>query len=633
MTAPLPASVVTSFQTSGKFWLTAEGGGGREVVADRTVEGPWEQWIVHTWDDGRVSLQATSGHFLCAEPDGTVIANRHEAGEYERFTIEVRDVGVAFLSYHHKWLCANEGGGGLVTCDRPLPDQDPGTVPGEWEFFASTVDFWTKPPAQVNPNYLAGELQRTDRVVSDETGPRILMGCHFMEGFSAYCHNKTIGQLDVATQLDIIAERYGFVRNLDVLGFWDSNRPGDVDEWDAWKGREVTPISFIANSGRTIPATPDYWERKREYVTMLHDRGLKIFDDRGDMNAFTHEQKIDHMLTNGQFYSDLPFGREVLAGVWAINEAWQNGGDDRALLLEMIDAFETGAGWLPAIVGLSSPGGDSDPDALAACDPPQSSWEPELPDSFSYWSADPASGITCHGNRGDHTHIVEHYFGYGYDEEIRDTGKPVQNTEPVGGGDGVSVGQVNDPELLCALTAAALLGGQGWTFMSGNGVFWNGAIHEMPGFEEVARLPQLLPTDLASFPVVCHAGTRFQGVRILAAVDPTRAEHAIHADGRFVIVVHTAEAAGNALPCERACSEFTVINMLTGETERTGPLKVGQTFQHGGVARLVIGQLEAMAATATMSAWTVQTAPDKPKRRAGRLLRIARRLPGKGWTA
>jgi len=618
--------VVTTLESAGGQFLGADLGGDGQVKADARHAGPWETWTVVTWHDGRVALQASDGHYLTAESDDRVRARAAAIGDWELFAIEVRDVGVAFLSHHGKYLCAENGGGGLVVADRvPGP-----TVPGEWEFFASSVDFWS-PPTALNPNYLAGELRRAARVVSDDTGPRILMGCHFMEGFSAYCHGKTIDGLDVATQLDVIAERYAIVRNLDVLGYWDSNRPGDADEWDAWKGREVTPIPFVANSGRTIPATPDYWDRKREYVTMLHDRGLKIFDDRGDMNSWTHQQKIAHMSNNGLFYAGLPFGREVLAGIFAINEAWQNGGDDRSLLMEMIEAFTAAAGWTPAICGLSAPGGNSDPDALAACDPPMTSWEPEMPESFEYWSHEPATVITCHGNRGDHTHIVEHYFGYGYDEQIRDTGKPVQNTEPVGGGDGVSVGQVNDPELLCGLTAAALLGGQGWIFMSGNGVFWNGPIHDMPGFTEVARLPQFLPTDIATFPVVCHAGTRFAGVRILAAVDPTRAEHAIAPDGRFVIVVHTQEQAGNALPCERACQEFTVINMLTGLVERSGPLAAGASFQHGGVARLVVGQLEPAAAAMTMSTWNALI--PTIRRRGGRLERLRRHLPGKGWTA
>lgn len=623
----IPDPIQTTLRTTPHgFYVCAEAGGGREVACDRIEIGPWEVWTVHTYDDGRVSLQADNGQYLTAEVDGlTVQVRALVSGEWERFTFEVRDDAiVAFKTVHGTYLQA-PGGGGAGPMRQVGGDPN---LPGEWEFFASGTKFWTSPVT--NRNALAGEILRDHRVIYDASGPRILMGCHFMEGFSAYCHGKSVGGVDVATQLDRIAEHYGFVRNLDVLGYWDANRPGDADEWSAWEGREVTPIPFIANSGREIPATPGYWERKREYVTMLHERGLRLFDDRGDMNSWTTQQKLDHMRQNGEFYNSLPFGREVLLGLFAINEAWQNGGDDRDLLIDMLDAFYDAAGWHPAITGLSAPGGSSDPEALADTDPPMTSWEPEMPDSFIYWSKEPASSITCHGNRGDHTHIVEHYFGYGYDEEIRNTNQPVQNTEPVGGGEGVSVGTVENPELLCALTAAALLGGQGWTFMSGSGVFWDEPIETMPGFQEVARLPSFLPTDIATFPVVCHAGTRFQGVRILGAVDPTRCEHAIHPDGRFVLVVHTAEQAGNALPCERGCLEFTVINMLTGQVERTGPLAAGQTYQHPGIARLVVGRLEPAVAAATMAVWEPLILTFR--RRGGRRERLARLL-GTGWTA
>jgi hypothetical protein len=214
---------------------------------------------------------------------------------------------------------------------------------------------------------------------------------------------------------------------------------------------------------------------------------------------------------------------------------------------------------------------------------------------------------------------------------MRDTGKVAYNTEPVGGGDGVSVGQVNDPELLCGLTAAALLGGQPWVYMSGSGVFWDEPIDDMPGFDEISRLPTFLPTDIASFPVVCHAGTRFGGVRILGAVDPTRCEHAIHEDGRFVLVVHTETQAGNALPCERSCDEFTVINMVTGDVERDGPLYAGETYQHPGIARLIVGRLQPQVAATTMSVWNPLIATIK--RRGGRLARLDRLLGGRGWSA
>lgn len=598
--------VVTTLESVGGFFVCAEGGGGADVVVNRESAGPWETWTVHTYDDGRVSLQAHDGRYLTAELDGTVQAKATESGEWERFTIEVRDVGVAFLSAHGKYLCAEGGGGGPLVADRvPGP-----TVPGEWEFFFSAANFWQPDtPAASNPNFLQGAVTRSGRVIMDATGPRLLMCCHFMEAFSAFVW----GKYDVKKQLEIIAEKYAAVRVLDVLGFWDQNYPGESGgEWSAWAGREVTPIGFVAHSGRHIPATPNYWEQKKAFVTLVHDCGLRIMDDRGDMNAWADTDKIAHMETNGRMYADLPFGRDVLLGVWGINESWQNGGDDNDLLAEMIDAFHKGAGWLPAIRGLSAPGGESDPDELAECDPPMTYWESEMPESFLHWSIDPATVLTVHGNRGDLTHIIEHYFGYGYDETMRKSGKVAFNTEPVGGGPGVSVGQVNDVEMLCGLTAAALLGGQPWTFMSGNGVFWNGPIEIMPGFAEVARLPQFLPQDAATFPIVCHAGTRFQGTRILAAVDPTRAEHAIAADGRFIIVVHTYEQAGNALPCERACAEFTVINMVSGEVERTGPLAAGDTYQHPGKARLVVGKL---AGTVTTTATAVA-----PRKRAGKAL-------------
>src|SRR4029453_9617836 len=380
-------------------------GGGSYAIADRPGVGPWETWTVHFYDDGTISLQAHNGMYLTAQDDGTVAVKAVESGEWERFEYEVRDdTTVAFKNpYFGSYLQAPLGGGANQKITQASDDPN---LPGEWEFFESSEKFWTAGTAD-NPNLLHGVMTREDRVRGDDSGPRIIMACHFMEGFSAYCHNKTIGALDVRTQLEIIAEKYGAVRNLDVLGYWDANRPGDADEWEAWKGREVTPIGFIANSERYIEPTPDYWGKKREYVTLLHELGLKILDDRGDMNSWTREQKLNHMFQNGQFYNSLPFGKEVLLGGWSINEAWQNGGDDKYLLKDMLTSFKEGAGWLPAICGLSAPGGTSDPEALAKTDPLMTSWESEMPDSFIYWSDDPATVLTVHGNRGALEHIVE----------------------------------------------------------------------------------------------------------------------------------------------------------------------------------------------------------------------------------
>src|SRR5207344_2677322 len=110
---------------------------------------------MHTWDDGRVSLQSHDGHYLTAELDDSVQCKAVQSGEWERFTLEVREgAGVAFLSAHGKYLCAEAGGGGLVVADRvPGP-----TVPGEWEFFVSSVNFWDVTSPVTNPNMLTGVI-------------------------------------------------------------------------------------------------------------------------------------------------------------------------------------------------------------------------------------------------------------------------------------------------------------------------------------------------------------------------------------------------------------------------------------------------------------------------------------------
>ena len=96
--------VVTTLRSVKQCYLGAVGGGGDIAKTDALEAGPWEQWTIVTWDDGRVSLQASGGPFLTAVPDGTVEVRATEANEWERFDIEVRDVGVAFLSSHGTYL-------------------------------------------------------------------------------------------------------------------------------------------------------------------------------------------------------------------------------------------------------------------------------------------------------------------------------------------------------------------------------------------------------------------------------------------------------------------------------------------------------------------------------------------------
>lgn len=462
---------------------------------------------------------------------------------------------------------------------------------------AFTVGLVEPAPVEPNPNAIQGTLHQSGWRTTDDTGDKIPLFAHAMSLFALFVRDPAAAQ----RQAQVLARRYGGVRVCDILGYWDRNRPGNGDQWTAWITKEVTPFAFRSYGERHIPTTPDYYTRKREFVTMLHECGLKIMDDRGDMNALTRTQKLQHMHENGRLYGSLPFGRDVLAGVWAVNEGWQNGASAAEggipLCEDMLAAFRDGAGWWPDVRGLSAPGGVK-PDGT-------SEYGPELPDDIKAWSVTPATAMTIHGSRAINEHLIPHYFGYGYDRAMRDANKKVWNTEPIGGGRGVSVGELNDVEILCGVAAQALATGQQFTFMSGHGVFggaagsWDGntpgtldaPIEAMPGYEEVARIPSFLPSDIYAFNNIFHSGTTFAHKRIVAANDYTRFDTSVHGDGRFVALVHTFHGKALPLTVQRACSAFTVIDLVTGNIERSGPLNRNDMFTHRGRVRLVVGKL------------------------------------------
>jgi hypothetical protein len=512
--------------------LTAEGGGGGVVVADRDHDtpGPWEMWAVEKVDGG-VALRSWDGHYLCAEVDGTVNATRTEIGPWET------------------WL------------------PDPSNA-----FGAQPADSALKGVLRYEPH----------GVFRDDSGPVLPVFCHYMSAFSDWIHGR---EAEVKRNLEkVAAAGYQGIRVLDVLGYWDADRQGNPA---GWFNRAVTPFEFTSHGNRRIPATDAFYERKREFLLTLHGFGLKAMDDRGDLNSWSRSQKLQHMSRNGQLYAGMgDAGKEVLAGIWACNESWQNGVPDRDEACAMIDAFKEGSGgWWPDVRGLSwgskENNWDTDPTG-------------ELPDSMIWWSKDPATVITEHGSRTAHReHLIAHYLGYGfYDTDLRARGKRCWNTEPVGGGEGVTVGRVDDAERLCGIATEALLSGQAWTHMSGAGVWAERDLDADPGFHEIPRLLKYLPRDLHAFDTIGHAGTRFQGTRILAAIDnpPTRADYAIDSDtGRFVMNVYGEHA---PLPFERAVAECKVIDLATDTIQSEGPRNAGDRFTESyRHHRLVVGRL------------------------------------------
>lgn len=362
-------------------------------------------------------------------------------------------------------------------------------------------------------------------------------------------------------QLDAIAAAgYHGIRFWDVLGYYD----------EAWAGKEVTPVSFANRRGRGVAATSSYYDHLRAFLLACHERTLKVMQDRGDLNAWSDEQKLAHMREIGALYRGGGVaGHEVLGGLWACNEGYQNGVTTPEEAIAMLRAFEQAAGGLPDVRGLSAPQGEELHDLRA-------------------WSADPATVVTIHPYRGDGAHHrIRHVFTNGY-ERCAAIGKPGWNTEPIGPGPRITVGRESNPAVLGALAAISLITRQAWTYMSSPGVSWHGPIQEQPAFASVPACVRRLPADVMHFQTLGHGGTSWQHVRPLIAERSSRFDYAAHDDGRFAGVAYGPSLHG--LQVARA-AHFTVIDPGTAAEVFDETLQPGNRLRLDGPARLVIGTI------------------------------------------
>ena len=128
---PHPPLEYVAFQTHNGSYLSAENGGGRELVANGAAVGAWEVFRLRWVSDHTLALQVFNGQFVCAEVGGAdyrdyvVKANRHTIGPCETFTwLPVSIAGdfttakVALLTSEGWLVAAENGGGGEVTALR-----------------------------------------------------------------------------------------------------------------------------------------------------------------------------------------------------------------------------------------------------------------------------------------------------------------------------------------------------------------------------------------------------------------------------------------------------------------------------------------------------------------------------------
>lgn len=390
------------------------------------------------------------------------------------------------------------------------------------------------PPPVGRP--IVGQLRVQGQAFADDRGLVLPLLCHFGEAFSAYTRRPE----DVGRQLDAIsAAGYQGIRFWDVLGYYPD-----------WRGREITPITFTGKDGVVVQRHPQYYDQLAAFLRACQARGLVVQHSRGDLNAWTWSQIQQHCALVGDVQRSV--GLQTIAFNEACNESWQNGVPEPERLKAMIDLLNT-----PSVLSGSS-----------AADDGYGGETVEAVDEFTLAIGMDAHVI--HGYRnGTSLDRIRHIYTAG-SEALRPRSVVGWQGEPAGPGNGVTVGKEEHPEALCLMAVSSLMTRQGWVYMSGFGVYWNGPIETMPGFYAVPRVREYLPTDLMTWPTLIHGGNTWRGMRVLAASEfggfgSYRADHLIHADGRqFLIEIYSGEPGVFTIPVERS---FTgeIITPHTGE--------------------------------------------------------------------
>jgi hypothetical protein len=120
----------------GRYYVCAEGGGGREIVANRQQLGPWETFhvaFVEPWNNV-VTLKNWDGScYLCAAPDGGIYAAQWpQPGHGHTFKLDhLGGRQISLQSYSGKYVCAEFGGGHVLVANRDAC--------GPWENFLLEV--------------------------------------------------------------------------------------------------------------------------------------------------------------------------------------------------------------------------------------------------------------------------------------------------------------------------------------------------------------------------------------------------------------------------------------------------------------------------------------------------------------
>jgi len=434
----------------------------------------------------------------------------------------------------------------------------------------------TAAPARAAAPPWIGRLDIGDRVFVDGAGQPVLPLCaHFGEAFSAWIRRPA----DVEHQLRIIKEA-----GYDCIRFWDN-----LGEYEIWRGKEVTPFNWTTAQGVRVAATPDYYDKLRQFLERLKAAGLAAHHSRGDLGrakpAVPLAQVVEHSRRVAAAYDAV--GWHVLALYEGNNEDFQNGSFGAPGLLRIVEPLKARG----AVVASS---------CADAC-------SEEHADVLRF-----SRGFSVryyHGGRGGNAvDRLAQKFATGYD---RPAGAPYLGWEgePIGPkhdpGPGVTINHTNDVEEIALLHAMTWVGGKSAaTYMSQYGVYFNGPIEGQAGFHATPRIR----AALRDFAPDVMRWSLYHGGRpeaVLRSPDgyagdpgvahgPARVDQAVSADRRRVVALIYGGRSPTRVRNDLGCAaSFTVVWPRDDEQVQKDVFRLaaGESLElKYRVGRLVLGE-------------------------------------------
>jgi subtilisin family serine protease len=297
-------------------FVCAEGGGGREVVANRDHRRSWETFKLVHLGGNKVALRAHNGQYVCAEGGGgqEVVANRDQIGPWEMFQlVDLRpEYAVALRVYNDQFMCAEGGGGQALVANRDRIDR--------WETFDLV---------NLGDNKVALRAHHGQYVCAEDGGGReVMVNRHWIGSWEAF-ELFDLGNGDVALRADngqyVCAEDGG---GREVVANRNSRRGWEMFQliglWPAYtvalRAHNGQYVCAEGGGGRELVANRDRIDRWETFE--LVDLG----DDKVALRAYNGQ----YVAAEGGGGGQVMVNRHWIGG-WETFEYIDLGNDDIAL--------------------------------------------------------------------------------------------------------------------------------------------------------------------------------------------------------------------------------------------------------------------------------------------------------------